>query len=166
MRIAEEALSETAPAANTPEDKESARERKARYKLKRQILITNRVGAVVRIFAIGSIIFGGSIFLLVGNRPTESAEENRKLATPPSFSMDTLESGDYIADWMHYYEDTVPGRSNFKHMISKLESYQGLRGEDKVQFYGNIAPVKKDTESEKKDNVFTTARLPAETAPV
>ncbi|MFR4476765.1 MAG: hypothetical protein ACLT3Y_05820 [Ruminococcus callidus] len=85
FEIAEEALSETAPAANTPEDKESARERKARYKLKRQILITNRVGAVVRIFAIGSIIFGGSIFLLVGNRPTESAEENRKLATPPSF---------------------------------------------------------------------------------
>ncbi len=157
FEIAEEALSETAPAANTPEDKESARERKARYKLKRQILITNRVGAVVRIFAIGSIIFGGSIFLLVGNRPTESAEENRKLATPPSFSMDTLESGDYIADWMHYYEDTVPGRSNFKHMISKLESYQGLQGEDKVQFYGNIAPVKKDTESEKKDNVTTTA---------
>ena len=157
FEIAEEALSETAPAANTPEDKESARERKARYKLKRQILITNRVGAVVRIFAIGSIIFGGSIFLLVGNRPTESAEENRKLATPPSFSMDALESGDYIADWMHYYEDTVPGRSNFKHMISKLESYQGLQGEDKVQFYGNIAPVKKDTESEKKDNVTTTA---------
>ena len=49
FEIAEEALSETAPAANTPEDKESARERKARYKLKRQILITNRVGAVVRI---------------------------------------------------------------------------------------------------------------------
>ena len=42
-------------------------------------------------------------------------------------------------------------------MISKLESYQGLQGEDKVQFYGNIAPVKKDTESEKKDNVTTTA---------
>ncbi|MFR6495238.1 MAG: DHHW family protein [Ruminococcus sp.] len=156
FEIAEEALSETAPAANTPEDKESARERKARYKLKRQILITNRVGAVVRIFAIGSIIFGGSIFLLVGNRPTESAEENRKLATPPSFSMDALESGDYIATG-YYYEDTVPGRSNFKHMISKLESYQGLQGEDKVQFYGNIAPVKKDTESEKKDNVTTTA---------
>ena len=58
FEIAEEAeaLSETIPAANTPEDKESARERKARYKLKRQILITNRVGAVVRIFAIGSII--------------------------------------------------------------------------------------------------------------
>ena len=108
FEIAEEALSETAPAANTPEDKESARERKARYKLKRQILITNRVGAVVRIFAIGSIIFGGSIFLLVGNRPTESAEENRKLATPPSFSMDTLESGDYIADWMHSTRTPFP----------------------------------------------------------
>ena len=50
------------PAATTEEDKAAAKERKARYKLKRQILITNRIGAVVRIFAIGTIIFGGSIF--------------------------------------------------------------------------------------------------------
>ena len=78
------------PAATTEEDKAAAKERKARYKLKRQILITNRIGAVVRIFAIGTIIFGGSIFLLVGTRPTESAEENRKLATPPSFSLEAL----------------------------------------------------------------------------
>ena len=113
------------PAAPTEEDKAAARERKARYKLKRQILITNRIGAVVRIFAIGTIIFGGSIFLLVGTRPTESAEENRKLTTPPSFSLEALGSGDYVKDLMHYYEDTVPGRSSFKHMISKLESYQG-----------------------------------------
>ena len=47
------------PAATTEEDKAAAKERKARYKLKRQILITNRIGAVVRIFAIGTIIFGG-----------------------------------------------------------------------------------------------------------
>ena len=145
------------PAATTKEDKAAAKERKARYKLKRQFLITNRIGAVVRIFAIGTIIFGGSIFLLVGTRPTESAEENRKLATPPSFSLEALGSGDYVKDLMHYYEDTVPGRSSFKHMISKLESYQGLQGEDKVQFYGNIAPVKKEetADADKVDMLFS-----------
>ena len=145
------------PAATTEEDKAAAKERKARYKLKRQILITNRIGAVVRIFAIGTIIFGGSIFLLVGTRPTESAEENRKLATPPSFSLEALGSGDYVKDLMHYYEDTVPGRSSFKHMISKLESYQGLQGEDKVQFYGNIAPVKKEETADADSKTTTTA---------
>ena len=145
------------PAATTKEDKAAAKERKARYKLKRQLLITNRIGAVVRIFAIGTIIFGGSIFLLVGTRPTESAEENRKLATPPSFSLEALGSGDYVKDLMHYYEDTVPGRSSFKHMISKLESYQGLQGEDKVQFYGNIAPVKKEETADADSRTTTTA---------
>ncbi len=145
------------PAATTEEDKAAAKERKARYKLKRQILITNRIGAVVRIFAIGTIIFGGSIFLLVGTRPTESAEENRKLATPPGFSLEALGSGDYVKDLMHYYEDTVPGRSSFKHMISKLESYQGLQGEDKVQFYGNIAPVKKEETADADSKTTTTA---------
>ena len=145
------------PAATTEEDKAAAKERKARYKLKRQLLITNRIGAVVRIFAIGTIIFGGSIFLLVGTRPTESAEENRKLATPPGFSLEALGSGDYVKDLMHYYEDTVPGRSSFKHMISKLESYQGLQGEDKVQFYGNIAPVKKEETADADSRTTTTA---------
>lgn len=145
------------PAATTEDDKAAAKERKARYKLKRQLLITNRIGAVVRIFAIGTIIFGGSIFLLVGTRPTESAEENRKLTTPPSFSLEALGSGDYVKDLMHYYEDTVPGRSSFKHMISKLESYQGLQGEDKVQFYGNIAPVKKEETADADSRTTTTA---------
>ena len=58
---------------------------------------------------------------------------------------------------MHYYEDTVPGRSSFKHMISKLESYQGLQGEDKVQFYGNIAPVKKEETADADSRTTTTA---------
>ena len=85
------------------------------------------------------------------------AEENRKLATPPSFSLEALGSGDYVKDLMHYYEDTVPGRSSFKHMISKLESYQGLQGEDKVQFYGNIAPVKKEETADADSRTTTTA---------
>ena len=100
------------PAATTEEDKAAAKERKARYKLKRQILITNRIGAVVRIFAIGTIIFGGSIFLLVGTRPTESAEENRKLATPPSFSLEALGSSSY-----------VPFSTSFRYPSSSIQNF-------------------------------------------
>ena len=120
-------------------DNELIKERKKRYKLKRQIIITNRIGSVVRIFAIGTIIFAGSIFFLVGARPTESAEENRKLASLPTFSWNSLIDGTYISNLMTYYEDTVPGRSTFKKLISKLESFQGLQGEEQVPYYGNIS---------------------------
>lgn len=149
--IAEEMEQQTeTESVSDTETKESAKERKARHKLRRQILITNRIGAVVRIFALGSILFGGSIFLMVGARPTESAEENRKLAEFPEFSWESLKDGSYTADIMTYYEDTVPGRSFFKHLISQLESYKGLQGEDQVTFYGNVkqinASAKEDTQ--------------------
>lgn len=144
------------------EQKESAKERKARYKLRRQILITNRIGAVLRIFTLGTILFGGSIFLMVGARPTESAEENRKLATFPEFSWEALKDGSYTADIMTYYEDTVPGRSFFKHLISQLESYKGLQGEDQVAFYGNIKQINASGE----ENVQPKAHSAETTVPV
>lgn len=165
-------IAETAAMQDTQEktesdaiDKESAKERKVRYKLRRQILITNRIGAVVRIFAIGTILFGGSIFFLVGARPTESAEENRKLATFPEYSWESLKDGSYTADLMTYYEDTVPGRSTFKHLISKLKSYQGLQGENQVQFYGNIAKVNASAEKPSKDTKVTAPVATGQTSP-
>ena len=127
----------------TPEqERETARERKARYKQRRQMLITTRIGAVLRTFTLSAILLGGSIFLLVGARPTESAEENRKLAEFPAFSKDALLNGSYTADLMNYYEDTVPGRSTFKRLISTMESYAGLQGEEDVKFYGDITQLK------------------------
>ncbi len=54
--------------------REEAQARRARRKQRRLMLITTRIGSVLRIFAIGVLLFGGSIFLLVGSRPTESAE--------------------------------------------------------------------------------------------
>ena len=140
-------------------DNELIKERKKRYKLKRQIIITNRIGSVVRIFAIGTIIFAGSIFFLVGARPTESAEENRKLASLPSFSWNSLIDGTYISNLMTYYEDTVPGRSTFKKLISKLESFQGLQGEEQVRFYGNISKLTPSDEDIEKQNSVTSTTV-------
>ena len=70
------------PAATTEENKAAAKERKARYKLKRQILITNRIGAVVRIFAIGTIIFGGSWAHAPRNPPRKTESLPRRPASP------------------------------------------------------------------------------------
>ena len=141
--VPEEAPSAVPAQEKTPEqERETARERKARYKQRRQMLITTRIGAVLRTFTLSAILLGGSIFLLVGARPTESAEENRKLAEFPAFSKDALLDGSYTADLMNYYEDTVPGRSTFKRLISTMESYAGLQGEEDVKFYGDITQLK------------------------
>lgn len=129
------------------ETKEKAQARRARHKKRRAMLITTRVGAVVRIFTIGVILFGGSIFLLVGSRPTESAEENRMLAEFPAFSVDALLDGSYIEDLMHYYEDTVPGRSFFKRLISDIDTYKGLQSQDSVTFIGNVSLVDREDDT-------------------
>ncbi len=158
FHIGEEDFSE--PDSEKPtESAEDTKKRRKRHKFRRQMVITNRIGAVVRVFAIGTVLFGTSIFLLVGARPTESAEENRTLATFPSFSLSGLKDGTYAEELMHYYEDTVPGRSTFKRLISKLESYSGLQGEDQVTFYGTVQPIQAE-EAESETPVVTTT-LPA-----
>ncbi len=145
---------ETVP---TESDAESPKERKARHKRRRAMLITDHIGNVVRVFAIGMAMFGGSIFLLVGSRPTESAEENRMLATFPSFSTDALLDGSYMDDVMTYYEDTVPGRSYFKKLISDIDTYKGLQSEEQVTFIGDVAQIVQETEATEAETEATTA---------
>ncbi|MCD7959413.1 MAG: hypothetical protein LUF89_08030 [Ruminococcus sp.] len=136
--------SQSKPIPDEPE--ESSEERERRYKKKRSMLITTNVGQVMRTCVIGTIMLGGSIFLLVGTRPTESAEENRMLATMPSITAEGIADGSYIEDLMYYYEDTVPGRSYFKQLISDWETYKGLSSEDTViLFIGEITQVEQET---------------------
>lgn len=152
--VLEEVPEEISPEPEQPESqpppadsREEAQARRVRRKQRCLMLITTRIGSVLRIFAIGVLLFGGSIFLLVGSRPTESVEENRMLATFPSFSVKALLDGSYIEDVMYYYEDTVPGRSFFKQLISDWESFEGLQSEDSVTFIGNVSQIKREEAS-------------------
>lgn len=159
---AEEPEQDAEPAPVTPPPPAKEKAPKMDHK-QRQFLSANRIGAALRIVTVGAILFGGSIFLLVGTRPTESAEENRKLATFPSFSWNSMKDGTFTTELMHYYEDTVPGRSAFKHMISTMQNYSGVQSEDEVAVFGNIAQIENtpsgDTEptTEAVDAVVTTA---------
>lgn len=150
------------------ETKEAAKERRARYKKRRAMVITSRIGEVVRIFTIGVLLFGGSIFLLVGARPTESAEENRMLAQFPSFSWESLLDGSYIEDVMYYYEDTVPGRSFFKQLISDFETYKGLpdHGGDNVTFIGNVSRIDRESVAAAETTGPAETTQPPETSAV
>lgn len=137
------------------ENEKSAKARKARQRERRNMILTTRIGEVVRIFSVTVLIFGVSIFLLVGNRPTESAEENRMLAEFPEFSAEALLDGSYIEDVMYYYEDTVPGRSVFKQLISDIETFKGLQTDDDVTFYGDISQIVQETEEETTEETTT-----------
>ncbi len=145
------------------------RKNRARYQKRRAILITTRIGEVVRIFSIAVVIFAASIFLIVGARPTESAEENRMLATFPDFSAESLFDGSYLEDVMHYYEDTVPGRSTFKSMIQNISMCKGISDSDTVTFVGNVYQMETTTTLETTQTVApahtttTTVTEPPET---
>ena len=148
FEIAEEALSETAPAANTPEDKESARERKARYKLKRQILITNRVGAVVRIFAIGLITSAAPSFCCGQSPHRIRRRKPQAWATPPSFSMDALESA--ITSQTDALLRGHRSRSQQLQAYDKLESYQGLQVKTRQSSTAHCAGQERHGEREER----------------
>lgn len=168
-------IEESKPDLQTPPDggdlakdtaaADTAKERKQRYKKRRSMLIAKNVGSVLRVFSMGILVFSGSIFLLVGTRPTESAEENRKLASFPEFSWKALADGSYTQDVMNYFDDTVPGRSFFKHMISDMQVYKGLSssGENDVTFIGDISKANSKQEESKAENAVQTT-APAENA--
>lgn len=139
--------------AEPPESPEAIR---ARRDHRRSMLITNRIGAVIRIAAVGTILFGGSVFLIVGVHPKESAEENRMLAEFPAFSWSALADGSYAADVMTYFEDTVPGRSFFKKLISRMERLKGIRNEEQVQFFGDVKQLQNQTTPPAATPVSTT----------
>ena len=78
----------------------------------------------------GTLIVGG-IYMLFAKRPTESESEKRKLTEKPEISFTSLLSGKYFSDLQAYYDDTVPGREDYKEIMDKIhalyEKYPNLR---------------------------------------
>ena len=95
----------------------------------------------IRSIGIMGIIVVCGVFLLFGERSTFSAEENRKLAEKPEFSLQSYLSGDFTSGLSSYYNDTVPMRSTFKRAISSMENLKGIKGNDEenVEFFGNVS---------------------------
>ncbi len=116
-----------------------------------------RRSAVIRAVMMTAVLAGCGLFLLLGKRSDFSAEENRKLAEMPEFSMQSYLSGEYTKGVSAYYNDTVPMRSTFKRAIASMEDWMGLPSdeEEEIAFFGNISV--KDPNAQHSDNAVPDA---------
>ncbi len=98
---------------------------------------TSRMLHLANLWIIAAFMFVAFTALLLLDRPTVSDIENRKLAEFPSFSMQSLFAGAYTDSISTYFNDTVPGRDNFKRMASRLNSLLGFALND-TMFYNVV----------------------------
>lgn len=91
------------------------------------------------------LFLGVSVSMLILERPTSSETENRNLARFPKFSWSDYYSGEYTAGIENFYNDTVPGREDYKLMTAEIRDSFGMQSEE-VKIYGT--PVIKDVKPE------------------
>lgn len=140
------------PTASKQQTATGTRRPTSRNSRKKKLALASQMGASMRVCVLGALTVGFSIFLLVGKRPTMSAEENRALAKFPKFSMSSFLDGSYTAGISTFYNDTVPCRSNFKSMIATLKSHAGKQSDDTAVFFGDIAAVKSNGQNTQSDS--------------
>lgn len=93
------------------------------------------------------------IFLLVGERPTYSGSEKRKLTEKPEFSFVSLVSGKYFADLHDYYNDTVPERESFKEIGANfLTRFKGVSPGGIIIYDPVVAKPTEEPYDPEKDN--------------
>ena len=72
-----------------------------------------------------------AVYMIIAKRPSYSESENRPLKTMPPFSFVSLLNGERFGDLHEYYNDTVPGREEFKEFGSGIVSkLKGLPSDD------------------------------------
>lgn len=81
---------------------------------------------IANICAVLSVFIGITVFLIVGERPTESQTEKRELNAFPEFSLESLFSGEYTSDIALWFGDTVPFRDSFKSLSSNITKAMGV----------------------------------------
>lgn len=115
-----------------------------------------RKSSLIRSVGIMGVMIFCAAFLLFGKRSDFSAEENRKLATMPEFSLNSYLSGEYTEGVSVYYNDTVPMRSTFKKAISSMQNWKGIptNNEEDAEFFGNVSV--KDRKSADNETVQAT----------
>ena len=87
--------------------------------------------------AISSVLLIGTLFMVFGERPTVSEEEKRQLTKCPTFSLANYLDGTFTSQFSQFYNDTVPLRSTFKHMIATFRGHLGIDF-DEVEIHGQI----------------------------
>ena len=100
----------------------------------------------VNVLAISAVIALCTVFMIFGKRPTVSEEEKRELTKRPSFSIDSYLDGTFTTQFSKFFNDTVPMRSDFKHMIAIFRDHLGIDF-DEVEIHGQV-PVQEQRPTE------------------
>ena len=133
---------------HNPEDAEKRREHR-RFRLQEF--------NVLSICAVLTIV---TMFMLFGKRPTFSDEEKRELTRRPSFSISSYLDGSFTSQFSQFFNDTVPLRSDFKHLIAIFRGHLGLDVDD-VELVGQV-PVQ-ENKPQQSAELATEAATPAPT---
>ena len=81
---------------------------------------------ILLVLLLGAVALVGA-WSLVDKDATESATENRRLATKPEFSWSALWDGSYVSQLETYYSDTFPGREALLKANQVLNKFYYLR---------------------------------------
>lgn len=165
----EEPAVEPAPASMTETIEQAAMAKRQVKKAKEAQTLTPEMkraqvlSASVRTVALVGAVLGCGLFLLLGERSAFSAEENRKLAAFPEFSIQSYLNGEYTAGISSFYNDTVPMRSTFKRAIASMETLRGLdtNDEENVVFFGNVTQKNQDTAVQTNEENQNSTEAPA-----
>ena len=158
-RAAEQAMQEQETAQTAVNDEENIRpemretiegvfrmqrqERESAAEMEREALRGGKSFHTVRGIAIMGVVLLTGVFMLIGEKPVYSPQENRALAEMPEFSLQSLMRKEYTYGVSGCYNDTVPMRSVFKKTISSLNEFKGFPGFDKNEtvFYGSVSEM-------------------------
>ena len=131
--------------------KKSKTERKKALAEKKEKLLSHQL-ALANVVAISLTMCAATAFMLLGERPTESIEENRALAKCPAFTMESYLDGSFTSQFAEYFNDAVPMRSTFRNVISAYRDAMGIDYDDGVEIHGTVT-------------LSNNNNTPAETAP-
>lgn len=91
----------------------------------------------INVLAICGVMAVCTGFMILGKRPTVSEEEKRDLTTCPHFSVGSYLDGTFTAQFSKFFNDTVPMRSTFKHLIAQFRGHLGLEFEE-MELHGQL----------------------------
>ena len=110
------------------------------------------------------LVFGTGIALLVMKRESGVIEsEKRYYAEKPKFTLSSYFKGEYTADLVTYYTDTVPNREGLKSFSDWFSNHLGIH--NGIQIRGDLKAVKQETVDEDKKATTTTVGLVTNPAP-
>lgn len=128
---------------------------------KEKIKKSNKIIAIINVSSFFAFIGVVSILLFTLDRPVVSEIENRKLSSFPELSLESFFSGDYTDSISIYYNDTVPGRDDFKRIAANMKKFLGITPEN-AEVHGNLIKITNVNEAESTNSEKTSENITAE----